>query len=166
MARTWTFGQKIGAGFAVTVALALVIGGVSIYALKTVVAAKDSVITVDAANIADAERLARFAAERTAAGRAFLLSSADRHLEDLRAGREDFVALFGALRKRVSDPWGFTFCGAFICFLFCFIHQLTKFLFLFIRNISDQSRKRLQYILATQKPDTKGLQCCSIFDLC
>lgn len=103
MAWNWTFGQKIGAGFAATVALALVIGAVSIYALRQVVSAKDDVITIDAANITDAERLAVASARRVAAGRGYLLTRQDEHLEDLRARRDEFVAILHGLRQRRGD---------------------------------------------------------------
>jgi hypothetical protein len=57
MTRHWTFGQKVGAGFAVTVALAVTIGVVAVIALRSVVASKDRVIDVDAQLLIDAQAL-------------------------------------------------------------------------------------------------------------
>ncbi|MGH8471138.1 MAG: HAMP domain-containing methyl-accepting chemotaxis protein [Gammaproteobacteria bacterium] len=105
MARNWTFGQKIGAGFAVTVALTLVIGAVAIYALRTVVTAQD-VISVNAYNITDAERLAVASTQRVAAVRGYFLTKQDSHLEELRGHRELFLSILARLRQQVHDPEG------------------------------------------------------------
>ncbi|MGH3087153.1 MAG: hypothetical protein ACRDSJ_07530, partial [Rubrobacteraceae bacterium] len=99
MARNWTFGQKVGAGFAVTVALTLVIGAVAIYALRTVVTAKDQVISVNAQNITDAQRLAVASARNVAAIRGYFLIKQDSHLEELRDERELFLSILTRLRQ-------------------------------------------------------------------
>jgi len=104
--RTWTFGQKVGAGFAVTVALTLVIGAVAAYALEEVVASKDRVISFHAQNIRDAERLGVSSARRAAAVRGYFLSKQDRHLEELRERRESFRTIVSQLRGRISDDVG------------------------------------------------------------
>jgi len=57
MARSWTFGKKIAAGFAAVVVLSILISAIAAYALKTVVASKDRVIDVNARNLVDAEKL-------------------------------------------------------------------------------------------------------------
>jgi methyl-accepting chemotaxis protein len=106
MASNWTFGQKVGAGFAVTVVLTLVIGAVSIYALRTVVSAKDQVISVNAQNITDAERLGVASARRVAAVRGYFLTKQESHLEELRQKREEFLSILGRLRQQVHDPEG------------------------------------------------------------
>jgi CHASE3 domain sensor protein len=41
MSRNWTFGRKVGAGFAVTLALSVVMAVIAIYGLRTVVVGKD-----------------------------------------------------------------------------------------------------------------------------
>lgn len=106
MARNWTFGQKVGAGFAATVALTLVIGAVAIYALRTVVTAKDQVISVNAQNITDAERLGVASARRVAAARGYFLNREDSHLEEIREKRELFLSILASLRHQVHDPEG------------------------------------------------------------
>lgn len=104
MARHWTFGQKTGAGFAVTVALTIGISVLAIYALRTVVAAKDRVISVHAENVIDAERLAG-ARERTVSEtRGFLLRKSDLELEELRHARGELAAILARLRSRATTP--------------------------------------------------------------
>jgi methyl-accepting chemotaxis protein len=106
MARNWTFGQKLGAGFAVTVALTLVLGAVAVYALRSVVTSKDRVISVHAQGIIDAERLGVASARRVAAVRGFFLTGHDHHLDELRQHREAFRVILAELRKRTGDAEG------------------------------------------------------------
>src|SRR6185503_2802320 len=51
MSRSWTFGRKLGASFAVVVGLTLLMGVVSAYSLRAVVESKDQVITVTGGNL-------------------------------------------------------------------------------------------------------------------
>ena len=74
MIRQWTFGQKLGGGFAVTVALALAIGVVAIYALRATVATKDRVITEQTQLLTDALRLQNVSESQAGASRGFLLT--------------------------------------------------------------------------------------------
>ena len=99
MASQWTFGQKIGAGFAVTVALALAIGVVAVYALRNVVASKDRVITVDAEELIDAEGLRAALERKGGAFRGYLLTRDDRFLVTMRDARTQFSASLDRLRK-------------------------------------------------------------------
>ncbi|NUP13217.1 MAG: methyl-accepting chemotaxis protein [Polyangiaceae bacterium] len=103
MTRNWTFGQKVGAGFSVLIALALLIGGVAIYALRTVVDAKDQVISVEAQNIIDAKTLALAAARRSAAARGYLLTKDQTHLDELRTQRESFLETLTRMRGHAHD---------------------------------------------------------------
>lgn len=57
MARSWTFGEKVGGGFAGMVVLLILISAITVYALKTVVASKDRVIEINAQYLIDAEKL-------------------------------------------------------------------------------------------------------------
>jgi methyl-accepting chemotaxis protein len=106
MARTWTFGQKIGAGFTVTLALTIVIGAVASYALRNVVASKDRVIDVHAQNIIDAERLAVAGARWVAAVRGFFLAKQQSYLDELREQREVFRNRLAQARERTGEPEG------------------------------------------------------------
>jgi methyl-accepting chemotaxis protein len=103
MPRTWTYGRKIGAGFTVTVALALAIGAIAVYALRSVVMSKDRVISFHAENIRDAERLGVAAARRVSAARGYFLSKQERHLDELRERRESFRSILTQLGERNTD---------------------------------------------------------------
>ncbi|MCI0622083.1 MAG: methyl-accepting chemotaxis protein [Acidobacteria bacterium] len=102
MTRHWTFGQKVAAGFAVTVALAIAIGAVSIYALRGVVESKDRVITVNAKNLDDAQKLSASLERKIAAFRGFLLTPEDQYLDRVREARSEFEAVLGKLKRNVT----------------------------------------------------------------
>ena len=96
MTRHWTFGQKIGAGFALTVTLAVAIGAVGIYALRQVVSGKDRVIQVDARLLIDAELVQSARDRKQASFRGFLLTRDEKYIVELNAARS---ALTGALEQ-------------------------------------------------------------------
>jgi methyl-accepting chemotaxis protein len=103
MSRHWTFGQKLGAGFSVVVLLALVIGLIAVYSLRTVVAKKDHVITVYGPLLVDAERL-RSALNRTGgAARGYLLTTEDHFLDEMRAARGDFAAAYARISRDAAS---------------------------------------------------------------
>ncbi|MGD9765435.1 MAG: methyl-accepting chemotaxis protein [Candidatus Binatia bacterium] len=106
MARQWTFGQKLGAGFAATVMLAVAIGIVAIYALRTVVSGKDRVITVDAQILIDAERLRAAVERRGGAARAFLLTGTEAFLDRARDADSEFATSFERIKRQVVDGEG------------------------------------------------------------
>jgi methyl-accepting chemotaxis protein len=97
----WTFGQKIGWGFAAVVSLALLIGGIAIYALHSAVTAKDEVIEFDAGNLISVERLRVASEQKGGASRGFLLTREERHLEDMRVARAEFKQLLAHVRTRL-----------------------------------------------------------------
>jgi methyl-accepting chemotaxis protein len=102
MFRDWTFGQKLGGGFAVTVVLALLIGAIAVWALEAVVTAKDSVISVDAANLSDAQRLGTFSARKSAALRGYLLAPQQRHRDELDEQQKLFWQALSSMDERVQ----------------------------------------------------------------
>lgn len=102
MARSWTFGQKIGAGFTAVVAFSLVISAVAIVALRTVVASKDRVIATNAQNLIDAEKLHAAVERKTGALRAFFLTREDRFTDEMRAARADFSVSLTNLKSHAS----------------------------------------------------------------
>ena len=106
MTRNWTFGQKLGAGFAVTVALAVAIGAVTVYALNTAVISKDAVITVNAQVLVDAERLRTAREVKSSDARAFLFTRDEGYLDEMRAARGDFTTILERLRSRVPSEEG------------------------------------------------------------
>jgi methyl-accepting chemotaxis protein len=106
MARTWSFGQKVGAGFALTVALAITIVAVSVYALRNVVSSKDRVIAVDAHLLIDAEQLNSEDEAKASAARGFLLTGESRYLDKLKESRDSFAQTIERLRRNVYDDEG------------------------------------------------------------
>ncbi len=103
MSRNWTFGQKIAGGFGVVVVLAVLIGAVAIYALRTVVASKDRVITTNAQNLIDAERLNGDSDQAVASARGFLLTGDQRYLERLQQARADADSAVDRLKRNVTS---------------------------------------------------------------
>ena len=99
MARNWTFGQKVGAGFAVIVLLAVAMGVVAVYTLRSVVASKDRVITSNAALLVEAESINGLQERATANARGFLLTREERFLERLRETRTESDATLNHLRQ-------------------------------------------------------------------
>jgi len=106
MTRNWTFGQKIGAGFAVTVALALVIASVAVYSLRSVIAEKDRVIEVDARLLTDVESLARLREAKASGARGFLLAREERYMDDMKTAREEFARVVTDLRQSMPYEEG------------------------------------------------------------
>lgn len=99
MTRHWTFGQKVGAGFAVTVVLSVAIGVVAIYALRSVVGNKDRVISVNAQLLIDAQRLYASVERKGGAGRAFLLTREERFIGQMRDTRAEFTTVMVQLKE-------------------------------------------------------------------
>jgi CHASE3 domain sensor protein len=103
MGSRWTFGQKLGAGFAVVVALTMVIGAISIYALLTVRESKDRVIAVNAQNLVDARRLDAITARKSAALRGYLLTGDTRFADEARTSRREFERIEKNLANKVDS---------------------------------------------------------------
>ena len=103
MTQHWTFGQKVGGGFAIMVALAIVIGAIAILALRNVVEAKDRVITVHAQLLIDAERLNLASEEKATSLRGFLLTGEERFLDQLNEARLRMGTLITGLKGKVAE---------------------------------------------------------------
>jgi len=106
MIRHWTFGRKIGAGFAVTVALAVAIGLVAMYTLQAVVSSKDQVIEVRTQILVDAQRLDALIEGKGGSARGFLLTRDERFLAEIQDQRRVFLETVGRLRQNVSTEEG------------------------------------------------------------
>ncbi|HEV8323978.1 MAG TPA: methyl-accepting chemotaxis protein [Myxococcota bacterium] len=106
MGQNWTFGRKVGLGFAAVVALAVALGAVAVYALRAVTAAKDRVIEVDAQQLIDAEAVTAALERKSASLRAFLLMGTGKYLDDVTAAREEFSATLERLRAAVRTDEG------------------------------------------------------------
>ena len=101
MARQWTFGQKVGAGFTVTALLTLAIAAVAIYALKSVVSVQDNVISVNALQLVNAQKLEAAIEAKGSAARGFLLTREERFIDQVRQARNDFIAVLDLVRRNV-----------------------------------------------------------------
>lgn len=102
----WTFGQRIGAGFAATVVLAIAIGAVAVVALRSVVASKDRVIDVNARLLAGAQEVRSRAERKVGEARGFLLTREERFLAGMRDARAQFTQIAGQLRQDVYTDEG------------------------------------------------------------
>lgn len=102
MTRHWTFGQKLAAGFSVTVALTMVVAGVGVNALRTAVESKDRVLTGSARILIDAQRARADLEQKVAAARAFLLTREDRFLDQVREARTAFRDTVSRLRAGLT----------------------------------------------------------------
>jgi CHASE3 domain sensor protein len=98
MARHWTFGRKVGAGFAVTILLAVAMGVVSVLTLGNVVSSKDQVISGSATMLAGAERLNAHLESKSAEFRGYLVTGDKKYLDGMRASRADFLTTSEELR--------------------------------------------------------------------
>ena len=106
MMGSWTFQKKMTASFAVMVGLAAVIAVIAMYALQTVVASKDRLISINAQNLANAERLQAASNEYSSAFRGFLLLMEDRFLDQRRSAAELFDETYRRLDQGVYTPEG------------------------------------------------------------
>jgi methyl-accepting chemotaxis protein len=102
MARHWTFSQKIGAGFALIVALALGIGVVSLHALRSVVAANERLGTDHVQALLDTQRMTLQLERKGADGRGFILTRDERFNAAMREARSLFLSSLERL-KRSAD---------------------------------------------------------------
>lgn len=100
MARTWTFGHKVGAGFAAMVILVVAIAGGAVFALSTVSEGKDRVIAIDAHNVALVGQLRSAVEWKASAFRGFLLLRDDDNLATHRAARAEFLRVLSELRAQ------------------------------------------------------------------
>lgn len=109
MGQAWTFGKKLGLGFAITVLLTVVIGAIAIYALRKVVEDKDQIISINAQNLILAERLLGEVASEVASARGYFLSKDDAALESVRTSRDESAKLIDSLKDQVLMPEGRAF---------------------------------------------------------
>jgi len=106
MGRSWTFGQKLALGFAITVLLSIVMAVVAVVALSGVVQTKDHLLTVQAQNLIDAAKLQTAAARKAAAVRGYVLSGDPRFLEAQNQARQSFRETLDRIRVRLISDRG------------------------------------------------------------
>ncbi|MCZ7646025.1 MAG: MCP four helix bundle domain-containing protein [Planctomycetota bacterium] len=103
MFQGWTFGQKVGAGFATVVLLTLLISVIAVYALRTVVENKDKVIDVNARNLADTRQLEALNGEVSSLSRGYYLAKEDRRLAEIEEVRAQKRALLNRLKANLGS---------------------------------------------------------------
>jgi methyl-accepting chemotaxis protein len=96
-----TFAQKLAAGFAVVVLLAVAVTVVAVAALRDVVTTKDDVINVDGRHVALAERLNTLSFRKANDARGFLMTYDRRYLEALRATRAEMRGVIDTIRAEL-----------------------------------------------------------------
>jgi methyl-accepting chemotaxis protein len=106
MNKSWTFGQKLAAGYGVMVLLVLLISGVAMFALRSAVTSQERVITVNAQVLVDVERLHVTTETMVAAVRGYVISPEPRFVAQLRTARDEFAALIARLRSAVYTGEG------------------------------------------------------------
>jgi methyl-accepting chemotaxis protein len=99
-----TFGNRLGLGFGLTVALTLIMGASSVAALSIVVDAKDDAIRQAVEDLVSAEHLTTKAESRISDYRGYLLNGNQDYLDLTTADREQFLALVVQLRGTLTDP--------------------------------------------------------------
>jgi methyl-accepting chemotaxis protein len=102
MPRHITFGQRIAAGFGVSVALTIAVGAVGAIALASVSASKDRVIDGPAHQLIEAERLRVAAEKKVTAGRTYMLTGDQRHINEMLQARDQFRAIRERLSRSVE----------------------------------------------------------------
>jgi methyl-accepting chemotaxis protein len=106
MIRSWSFQKKLVLGFAVMAGLTIVASVVAFYALRSTVAEKDRVISVNAQNLIDAAKINAAANGMMAGLRGFLLTSDDRFLRERDASRADLDQLTKHVGRQVYTKEG------------------------------------------------------------
>jgi methyl-accepting chemotaxis protein len=100
---SWTFGRKVGAGFAVLAALVVVLSVGAVLALKTVVERKDRVIAGDARTLMLAMAMGRAAEWKGGAFRGYLLLRDEASLDMMRTARAEFIENLRLVRTQDHD---------------------------------------------------------------
>jgi methyl-accepting chemotaxis protein len=103
MARHWTFGRRIGVGFAVTSMLTLITGAVTVWALNSVVAGKDHVIDVGVRGLAVAQELRVAVEAKSSSARAYLLTGNGLYATKITAARDGFTVAVQKLRDVATN---------------------------------------------------------------
>jgi methyl-accepting chemotaxis protein len=98
--KTWSFGRKLGLGFASVVGLALLAGVITLVALRSVAEAKDRALHINARGLVDAQRLENGAERCISAVRGFLITSENSYLEQLAAARAELDQLMSTFAQR------------------------------------------------------------------
>ncbi|MBB4690624.1 methyl-accepting chemotaxis protein [Paractinoplanes abujensis] len=99
-----TFGNKLAAGFGLTLALTLLMTATSVLALRYVLSTKDTVISSARVNLVGAEALSAAMESRIADYRGYLLTRSGEYLNGTNADRNRFLDQVSLLRTTMTDP--------------------------------------------------------------
>lgn len=99
---SWSFGQRIGAGFAAVVVIAVAMAALSLFSTQAVLNSNTKLVAVFGENLIDTNRLATFEARRAVAIRGFLLSGTPFHLQRITEARTNFETTMARLQSRVQ----------------------------------------------------------------
>lgn len=97
------FGRRVAAGFAATVLSAVLIGSVSISAMRSVVNSRGPIAIAHSRDLADVERLRAYALREAAVYRGFLFTRDNLFLEDAGPASAEFLETLNGLKSRLSE---------------------------------------------------------------
>lgn len=106
MNRAWTFGRKIAVGYGIMVLMALLIGAVAIFALRTAVSSQERVISVNAQLLVEVERLRADNERVVATVRGYIISQEERFIARNRAARENEAVVLGRIKGLIYTDQG------------------------------------------------------------
>ncbi len=103
MKNEWSFGRKIGVGFALAVALTVAVGWIGAYALRRVVNAKDRVLSRTATALVDGQRFEANVEAEVSAIRGYALTREPHYLEEWSSVRAEALKIMGHLRAGATQ---------------------------------------------------------------
>jgi methyl-accepting chemotaxis protein len=104
MGRSWSFGQKVAAGFALNVVLTMLVGVVAIFGLGEISDVLQKVADENGHALVRAAQLDAALWERSSASRAFLLTGSSTYQEDSVEARAKFMSIATALLESATTP--------------------------------------------------------------
>lgn len=105
MAGDWSFGQKMGIGFAGVLVLTVATSLLAIRSIRAVVGRMDHTLSVYARNALLSEKMLAMAERKASAGRGYLLHPEDSYLGTIRETRQEFLGCLRTLKEQApSDP--------------------------------------------------------------
>ena len=102
MLQQWTFSRRISASLAVGTVLTVLIGVISIVALRSVILSSDRVMDVHVQQLLDAKELDSFLERKVSASRGFLISADDDFMGRVEANDGRFSAVLEKMKKTAS----------------------------------------------------------------
>ncbi|ATB44498.1 ATP-binding protein [Corallococcus macrosporus] len=103
MARPWTFAQRAGAGFVVSLLVALVLAGTSVVALLSMRTNHKARILELSRDVLDVKHLERTFNDKVVSGRGFALSGDAFFAQDMSVARERFINTYESLKRRLTQ---------------------------------------------------------------